>query len=161
MSTITITEIGTIGANLSYTGIDNAGIFGPPGMSLIGQRFTSTFVGTCNDCRSFEMGFSPVLDATLTINGYTFDFGSGVGDDMNYGPNHNTQVILPDFTFMSLHINGGAFWINANGTSTSATFISESLSNSLNVPGPIAGADLPGLLLAMLIIFGGFCWKRQ
>jgi hypothetical protein len=66
--------------------IDYAGAFGPIGANLAGDAYTVTWttVDTTNCQCSFLEGGSlsgtpnPVLDAVLTINGHSFDFGAGV-----------------------------------------------------------------------------------
>lgn len=176
MSIITITEVGTIRADLRFEapGIDGAGIFGPRGASLVGQHFTAVFTGSDCNCTGgvsgdyigatvYGTGISPVQDATLTINDITYHFGPGYYGDMFF---MGTTLFQVNTSAGYLNIGSatgeGSFKIVPPLTpSTTGYFIGESISNSFYVPGPIAGTDLPGLLLAALIIFGGFYWKRR
>jgi hypothetical protein len=142
MGTITISEFGTVGSDplLGYDGIDHAGIFGPPGASLVGKSFTAIFTGSDCNCDG-GLGTprpNPVQDATLTINGQTFDFGSGVAGDMFTSV---AQVDLFDSSgrsFLNIHTDGlgmgaGQFIISG-GDAASGTFHGQ-FNNSLLCPG--------------------------
>ena len=85
MSTITVTVTGIIAPAIigpSYTttyGIDFGGFFGPAGGNLAGDPFTVVWTGAndCN-CAGTANSFNPVIDAVLTINGHSYDFGTGM-----------------------------------------------------------------------------------
>jgi hypothetical protein len=162
MSTITISEVGTVGSDPDPSheidGIDHAGIFGPPGESLIGKTFVAIFTGS--DCACSGVGTAnPVLDATLTINGQTFDFGSGSAGDMF--PNLAQVDIfdnLPRFV-SDLSIAPGFGLFRINNQAGFLETIQPSASGSLHgvfsspfAPGPIAGdfASSALFLLALL-----------
>jgi hypothetical protein len=177
MSTITISEVGTVQGNPNssiFDSIDGAGIFGPPGASLIGQSFMAIFTGSdCNctggvlpDGTPIGTGVNPVQDATLTINGHTFDFGSGCCGDMF---NNFAQVNLADIaSFLNIQTDGlgmgvGEFRIQVLGAgTTTGTFHGVfSNSNPAIVPAPILG-DVPALfLLALLPWLLGWRRRRQ
>jgi len=92
---VTVTVTGTISMQTFqniFTGTDNAGYFGPAGASLFGDSFTVvwTFDTNCacaNVSPSAISGGSlygtpsPVVNAVLTINGHSVQYGgtSGVG----------------------------------------------------------------------------------
>jgi hypothetical protein len=163
MSTITISEIGTIGSEppfFDFDGIDGIGIFGPPGASLIGKSFMAIFTGSDCNCSGGTLpdgtplgngGINPVQDATLMINGVTFDFGSlgsACCGDM-FTSLAQTEVFQPTFSVFNIQGGGlgmgaGEFEFTVLGVGrTSGTFIGQLFSNSAFVPGPVAGDFLP------------------
>jgi hypothetical protein len=167
MSTITISEVGTVGSDLrfGFDGIDNAGIFGPPGASLIGKTFMAIFTGSdCNctggilpDGAPIGTGVNPVQDATLTINGQTFDFGSGCCGDMFHNlaqvDQHDPNVNIPSFLSIStdgLGMGIGEFKIFSGGIlEASGTF--HGVFSAPFVPAPIAGDFASALFLLALL----------
>jgi hypothetical protein len=169
MSTITISEFGTVGSNSFFDGIDEGGFFGPPGASLVGKSFMAIFTGSdCNcsggilpDGTPIGTGVNPVQDATLTINGQTFDFGSGATGDMftSFAQvdsfDSSGRLSILNIQGGPLGMGAGGFTIQTTGSDgflkiASGTFLGQQFSNSLFVPGPIAG-DLPALFLLALL----------
>ena len=140
-------------------GIDGGGIFGPPGASLVGESFTAIFTGSDCNCSggSFFGTPNPVQDATLTINGQTFDFDSSVYGIMftDFAQTENSGK----FPFHVLNIQSGPlgvsdglgeFVIQQVGVPSTSGFFNGFFSNSAFVPAPIAG-DVPALFLLALL----------
>ena len=110
---------------------------------------------------------NPVLSASLSVNGHTFDFPVATADSGEFflnGPNIQQIQTFTDLansgfvlsTSFGFAVNGGngAFSVAEGGKLTSGAF-----ENAQVVPGPIAGAGLPGLIAAC----GGFLawWRRR
>src|SRR5215831_14378721 len=156
---ITYVVSGQITANPPFEpGIDGLGLFGPVGASLVGDHYLATWVA--NDCECFGGPASgtpnPVLSASLSVNGHTFDFPVATADSGEFflnGPNIQQIETFTDLansgfvlsTSFGFAINGGngAFSVAEGGKQTSGAFEFAQV-----VPGPIAGAGLPGLILA-------------
>ena len=165
------------------TGTDGGGFFGPAGGSIIGDRYT--VVWTANNCGCTGAGNSPfapasnsfplpdpILDVTLTINGITFDFGAPdyygefylPGEDpINLSLNlqqaaylHGNDEISTSVGFALDPSVGGAFEINETDDTSKGT---AGVFGAQAVPGPLAGAGLPGLIFAS----GGLLtwWRRK
>jgi hypothetical protein len=183
MSIITITITGTVSAyghGQGY-GIDTSGIFGPVGASLVDLPFTVVWVGEDCNCAATYIGdviqagnfqFNPVINATLTIAGTTYDFGAGnVANDF-YNILHQVQTVtpsgerfslttaIPGFGENNLGPRGspdgtypdGVFYIPASGTHAY-------LEIPQPIPGPILGQGIAGLLLAVILVT--ILWKSR
>jgi hypothetical protein len=177
MSTITAVATGTIIAAPPFVdGIDNAGIFGPAGASLVGDAFTVNWTGNVDCSPDFCTGGSfygtpnPVDDVVLTINGHSYAFGNGIYGV--FGPQAQ-NVTLP-FPFPNggsidtgPYYNGGEFFINrGNGLpTTSGRFADETvIFNGVpvsGVPGPTLGTGLPALVLIGVVLIRKLFWSRR
>lgn len=213
---LTVTITGTVSPytwnGRAYTStplIDN-GAFGTPGQNLFGASFTefwrvdTGFCGLviCNDVHGTSP--SPILSASLTINGTTADFGgggfgvmqqshnsrnsgilinNGFSDDFyinitvgaglamnsgvtSYGSVFPNNVNVPwTYTVNPLTDNLGVLPVTGsfsygglNGYLNPTTFTVTNLTELAAVPGPIAGAGVPGL---MMILGGLIAWRRR
>lgn len=168
---ITVTVTGVVAPVVPQSpngpyGFDYGGYFGPAGASLAGDPFT--VVWTVIDCKcSGSTSFNPIIDAVLTINGMSYDFGAGAGPgndsrsdlpeyqvvvDISRPPSH-ISLTTHDYIFGPLQNNpslDGGFYLH-NGTQ--AFLI---LDPPAPAPGPIAGAGLPGVILA-----AGALWLKR
>jgi hypothetical protein len=80
----------------TYNGIDGDGLFGAAGASLAGDTYTAVFVADSTLGESFSNDYlalvggsqngasSPIISATLTINGHTMTFSPGWADEILY-----------------------------------------------------------------------------
>jgi hypothetical protein len=134
-------------------GIDFGGYFGPAGASLAGAEFTVTWTGTPCNCSS-PYAF-PVSSAILTINNNSYSFGSDYGNEW-FPYLQQVQSNDPDFTSLTtdLYQARGVFYLHVGPASQ----WEQAFLHIISVPGPIAGAGLPALLLAVAILAW---WKRS
>lgn len=151
----TVAPVVTNTPNGTY-GIDYGGYFGPAGASLAGDPYT--VVWTASDCGAFCL--NPVINAVLTINGHSYDFGSG--SNSIFRPNDPLdpfeQVQQLSGVFLSLTTRqqsqilpvdnpaGGVFYI----PSTQAFLTVDPA--PLPVPGPIVGTGPSSLVLLAAFI---------
>ena len=188
MGFITYTVTGTIGLLNGFPrsisggteGIDGGGYFGPPGGSIVGDAYTVTWTAIDCECSASSSPPSPlyppanpIADVTLTINGFTYDFGGGgwygefyLGNNPN---NLNIQqtAYLDGGSFISTSVGfattpgiGGEFQIfNPDLPFTNYITSGYFLLPPVGVPGPIVGAGLPGLILASGGLLGW--WRRR
>ena|SRR5215510_9390744 len=145
-----------------------SGIFGPLGGSLAGLPFSLTWTGIPCDCTERDVGFNPVIDAALTISGVTYDFGAGNSGFGDFFDNlHQTQsrneitinffnppVVTSTYTQIGTNndLYKGFFVISLypyQHPDTSGTLL---LSSITDVPGPIAGEGLVGLVPMLLFV---------
>jgi hypothetical protein len=143
-------------------GIDKAGIFGPPGASLVGDAFTVNWTGNVDCSPDFCTGGSfygtpnPVDDVVLTINGHSYAFGNGVYGV--FGPQAQNVTAQGNAIDTGYYYNGGEFFINnGNGLpTTSGRFADETvIFNGMTVtgvPAPIVGTGLPALVLITVVL---------
>jgi hypothetical protein len=151
---ITYVVTGDITADSVFKGIDGAGLFGPVGASLVGDRYLVTWVA--NDCECFGPP-NPVLSASLSVNGHTFDFPVATADAGEFflnGPNIQQIQTFTDLansgfilsTSFGFAINGlnGAFSVVEGGPSVGEGGMQTSgvFEHAAVVPAPIAGAGL-------------------
>jgi hypothetical protein len=118
---------------------------------------------------------NPIVDVTLTINGFTYDFGgSGWYGEFYLSGTLNLQQIgyLDGGSYVSTSIGfaptpgiQGSFQI-INNRSYTTQFTSGLFQEapvmvnrlaSVSVPGPVAGSGLPGLLMACAGLLGWRC----
>jgi hypothetical protein len=187
---VTVTFTGTVAPYIfTYEAtfgsvIDQLGMFGTPGANLTGMPFISTwqFHVPCTNCQQgpnyvLQNGtVSPLIDATLTINGNSFDYGSGifselVENDMEHPNIGNSIFALMDSSYafgMSFNLDDLSNSVPGNlnqsfsSNTTNPSLLTDSTFDltgnsgtgflyintvSLQyVPGPMVGTGLPGLL---------------
>ncbi len=166
---VTFTVNGVVSSGIvfdNYSGFDNGGFFGTPGASLVGDRYLITWtavdcecIGESND--SFPAP-NPILDVTLTINGFTYDFGGGGYYGEFYLPSGPRgldfqQTAWSNGSNIDTNATGGRFEIYTGSFTTEAAGILSGA--NVGTPAPIAGAGLPGLIFAS----GGLLawWRRR
>ena len=167
---ITYVLMGEVIAGSGRTGIDAGGYFGPAGASIVGDHYTVTWT-LASDCECIGQGFgafplpNPVIDVVLTINGRDYDFGNygqfiygevylGVAPGLNI---QQTATTGSDrISTNAVSGLGGAFEISGGGD-CSCVVTAGKFNFTGAVPGPVAGAGLPGALAALL----GWWWRRR
>jgi hypothetical protein len=199
MSTITVTVTGVIAPAIigpSYEtvyGIDFGGFFGPAGGNLAGEAFTVVWTGIDCNCAG-TASFNPVIDAVLTINGHSYDFGSGLPalsayndffDDthqvtighmesynggLSYQPTIDGSLTTEYAGYGAEYARygdtpgrDGAVYLHLGSNTANWTQAFLTISDPLvAVPGPIAGAGLPGLVLLAAFVFSRCAsnWSR-
>ena len=178
MTTLTVSGIVAPAINVSLFpsertyGIDGGGFFGPAGGNLAGAPFTVVWTGTDCNC-SGTNAQNPMSSGLLTINGMSYDFGVGTGfSDGDFFPDlQQIQAFAPGFTSLTTRLadyglnNGtpghdGVFYIHpdSNALHNTQAFLTITPGPSANVPGPIVGAGMPGLILLLAILAWG--WRR-
>ena len=115
-----VTYTGTI-----LSGVDYAGIFGSAGANLARDRFVAQYVidpslaglqlggGPGDDYEQYiggsaAQGGSPVLSATLTIKGETYDFTTG-----QYGNLYGQSTTIPGLSSQQSHTTGSQITVNS------------------------------------------------
>jgi hypothetical protein len=167
---------GFVQAGLGRSAIDNAGIFGPAGQSLVGDHavITWTYSSNCNcigvndpdsplhlyDGYAYP---SPVTDVTLTINQHTFDFMP-----LDYGivrlPNNGSVYYPPSFFSFQAEGPPGIISTFQGGTIDGAFSINRGTDGlfgplSAGVPAPDIGTSLPGAIIALAVL-AWWLWRR-
>jgi hypothetical protein len=192
MSVITVTVTGVIAPAIigsAYTntyGIDFGGFFGPAGGNLAGDPFTVIWTGIDCNCAG-TASFNPVIDAVLTINGHSYDFGSGLPELSAYNDFYDDahQVTIGhlessngglsyrpviDGSLTTWFAGSGAtqdgvpgrdggFYLNLDSNAAHDTQAFLTIAEPLAVPAPIAGAGIPGLVLAFGCLLAA--WRRR
>jgi len=161
-------------------GIDGGGYFGSAGASLVGAPYAVTWTATDCECigaanyaplASSYPKPNPIVDVTLTINGFTYDFG-GNGWYGAFYFNDQATGYFDGGSFIETSVGvaptpgiQGSFQIINNRSSTlqftsgmfqEAPVVVNRLA-SVSVPGPVAGSGLPGLLMACAGLLGWRC----
>jgi len=153
---------------------------------LIGQPFTATFTvaNNCAPCNGGRDPFAiypnpvnPILDATLTINGHTYDFNGpiSVGSivhnsvdpsqyefDITVWTPH-TSVAPNGFvstSYSRADLQNAGFFIDT-GFAPCCTEGRFNIPGAQGVPGPILGSGLPGLILAGVLLYRALRQRAQ
>jgi hypothetical protein len=183
MSVITVTVTGVIapaivGSSYETTyGIDFGGFFGPAGGNLAGDPFTVVWTGIDCNCAGTNNVFDPVIDAVLTINGHTYDFGSGLPELWAYNSfrdgDHELTIghLRTDNGGLTyIPTIDGSLWTAYAGYGANAVFpfpgrdgefhlqLGSNTAEwtqaflTVSVPGPMLGTGLPGLMLVAALV---------
>lgn len=153
LSGIVIAAPNTRGTTTSGTDLGNH--FG--GGSLIGDTFTSTWTGDYS-----IGGYGTVYDATLTINGYTFDFGTDLNhtydmfrDDNLAGPGPYNVVLYQLMTNSGNQLavdpgQGGLVFISIDNLASHNT---QAYLDPFPVPAPILGTGFPAFIILIWLAY--------
>jgi len=142
-------------------GFDGSGFFIPGGGSLVGQHYSMTFTSTSDFCGNC------VTDATLTINGHTFEFTptqssvdsnfNGISGPRIFASRDPSQIQLQFFP--TSFINGtevqGYFSINPHPYEAPCCAVGY----LYGVPGPVVGEGVSALVAISLLI--GYFLKNK
>jgi hypothetical protein len=135
--------------SMSIPLIDESGVFG--GINLAGLPYTSFYKFDSNHV---------LLDASITINDHTLDYGATGPSYLTYTPSQvavttshvNNFIVGPLITFPDYQTNsvgfGGSFDF---GTQVGQLSV-QSLELIVHTPAPVLGAGLPILLLSIPIL---------
>lgn len=157
-------------------GYDNGGFFGPVGGNLAGDFFVVTWTGTDCNC-SGQPG--PVSDAVLTINGMSLDLGAFNNiwfSEWSSAPSVpflqiDTLIqreqfppfadVFPTSQYgLATSMSGGAMQLSdSNHVFSTEAYLGVSHIGLTVVPAPVAGASLPGLLAAVVLVVAW--WRRR